>query len=234
MSKLSELSNHVVKGYAGGRPPELRLHPDAKSFNMGFPIIMKDVQNDSLWLKRQPRNFDDYPAHVLDILNSNLIKAIKKVGDTQNRKTNVKADMTDWFMHKKYKEFKELSIHAEAIADQMTEEHIATFNFDCWGAVYRKGDETVIHSHWGNLWSWCYYLKIPNDSPPFRFEDTFQSGTNDVTSFDIYPEDDDILIFPSWFKHSVPKMECDGERIMIAGNIQIIPKRVASLPMQDT
>ena len=155
-------------------------------------------------------------------------------GDEQNHVSNVKADMTDWFMHKKYKEFKELSIHAEAVANQMIEDPVAMFTFDCWGAVYRKGDETVIHSHWGNLWSWCYYLKIPNDSPPFRFEDTFQSGTNDVTSFDIYPEVDDLLIFPSWFKHSVPKMECDGERIMIAGNIQTVRPVPWPTPIKPT
>ena len=132
MSKLSELSNHVVKGYAGGRPPELRLHPDAKSFNMGFPIIMKDVQNDSLWLKRQPRNFDDYPAHVLDILNSNLIKAIKKVGDTQNRKTNVKADMTDWFMQREYQIFNLIGDIAIEFAQEASPCEVQFELYDIW------------------------------------------------------------------------------------------------------
>ena len=183
-----------------------------KEYKLEFPITIPAVIQNPIQLVK---------LELSSTMRQSLKDIILNRGDEQNHVTNVKADMTDWFMHKKYKEFKELSIHAEAIANQMTEDHIATFTFDCWGAVYRKGDETVIHSHWGNLWSWCYYLKIPNDSPPFRFEDTFQSETNDVTSFDIYPEDDDLLIFPSWFKHSVPKMECDGERIMIAGNIQI-------------
>ena len=83
MSKLSELSNRVVKA-STLRAPELRLHPDAKSFNMRLPIIMKDVR----------KLFGDSSSNALEILNSDLIKIIKKTGDTQNRKTNVKADMT--------------------------------------------------------------------------------------------------------------------------------------------
>ena len=183
-----------------------------KEYKLEFPITIPAVIQNPIELVK---------LGLSSTMRQSLKDIILNRGDEQNHVSNVKADMTDWFMHKKYKEFKELSIHAEAVANQMIEDPVAMFTFDCWGAVYRKGDETVIHSHWGNLWSWCYYLKIPNDSPPFRFEDTFQSGKTTVTSFDIYPEDDDILIFPSWFKHSVPKMECDGERIMIAGNIQI-------------
>ena len=186
-----------------------------KEYKLEFPITIPAVIQNPIELVK---------LGLSSTMRQSLKDIILNRGDEQNHVSNVKADMTDWFMHKKYKEFKELSIHAEAVANQMIEDPVAMFTFDCWGAVYRKGDETVIHSHWGNLWSWCYYLKIPNDSPPFRFEDTFQSGKTTVTSFDIYPEDDDILIFPSWFKHSVPKMECDGERIMIAGNIQRRPE----------
>ena len=115
-----------------------------KEYKLEFPITIPAViQN---------------PIELLKLgLSSTMRQSLKDIilnrGDEQNHASNVKADMTDWFMHKKYKEFKELSIHAEAIANQMTEDHIATFTFDCWGAVYRKGDETVIHNHWGNLWS---------------------------------------------------------------------------------
>ena len=87
MSNLSELSNRVA--FLKPRQwTELRLHPDAKSFNMKFPIIMKDAR----------KLFGDPSSNALEILNSDLIKIIKKCGDVQNRRTNVKADMTDWFM----------------------------------------------------------------------------------------------------------------------------------------
>ena len=130
--------------------------------------------------------------------------------------------MTDWFMHEKYKEFKKLTIHAEAVAKQMTNRGpVPTFTIECWGAVYRKGEYTKKHNHWGSLWSWCYYLEVPPDASPFRFEDIIEQGKEEGAPFDVYPKEDDILMFPSWLQHSVPKMESNSERIMVAGNIQI-------------
>ncbi len=123
---------------------------------------------------------------------SSLIELILEHGDEQNHASNVKADMTDWHMHEKYKEFKELSIFAEAVA-------------------------TINHTHWGYLWSWCYYLKVPNDAPPLRFEDV---GDGKTASLDVYPKEDDIIVFPSWISHSVPKSQSDNKRIMVAGNIR--------------
>ncbi len=147
-----------------------------------------------------------------------MIELILEHGDEQNHSSNVKADMTDWFMHTRYKEFKELSIFTEALSKKISKDNIDVMTFDCWGAVYRKGEETIKHTHWGNLWSWCYYLKVPSDSPPFRFEDI---GEGKTASFDIYPQEDDLLMFPSWISHSVPVSQSDEERIMVAGNIQI-------------
>ena len=149
---------------------------------------------------------------------SSLIELILEHGDEQNHSSNVKADMTNWHMHEKYKEFKELSIFAEAVANELFNADITIYTQECWGAVYRKGEETIKHTHWGNLWSWCYYLKVPSDSPPFRFEDI---GEGKTASFDIYPQEDDLLMFPSWISHSVPVSQSDEERIMVAGNIQL-------------
>ena len=149
---------------------------------------------------------------------SSLIELILEHGDEQNHASNVKADMTDWFMHTRYKEFKELSIFAEAVANELFNADITIYTQECWGAVYRKGEETIKHTHWGNLWSWCYYLKVPSDSPPFRFEDI---GEGKTSSFDIYPQEDDLIMFPSWISHSVPVSQSDEERIMVAGNIQL-------------
>ena len=185
-----------------------------KEYNLEFPVTIPTVVQSPVQVVSLGLDSD---------LQKRLIDIILSRGDEQKHATNVKADMTNWQMHQRYIEFKNLSILAEAQAKTLTRSPVETFTFECWGAVYRKGDETAIHNHWGNLWSWSYYLKVPPYSPPFRFEDTFQSTqdvTNDVTSLDVWPENDDLIIFPSWFKHSVPKMKCDGERIMIAGNIQ--------------
>ena len=211
MSKLSELSNHVVKGYAGGRPPELRLHPDAKSFNMGFPIIMKDVQNDSLWLTRRPSNFNDYAAHVLDILNNDLIKIIKKGGDTQNRKTNVKADMTDWFMQREYQIFNLIGDIAIEFAQEASPCEVHLELYDIWGAAYKQGDFTKPHDHWPHPWSFSYYAKSDGTTPI-----VFPDGPEYF-----YPKTNDMVLFPGILRHGVPIHESDEERIIVSGNINI-------------
>ena len=180
-------------------------------YKVHFPLTLPAVIDNPIELRQ---------LNLEASLRGTLTDIIVDLGDEQNPSSNVKADMTDWFMHQKYKEFKELSIHAEAVAKQMTKDPVAMFTFDCWGAVYRKGEYTKKHSHWGNLWSWCYYLEVPPDAPPFRFEDITEMGESEPSSFDVYPKENDLLMFPSWVSHSVPKSESNSERIMVAGNIQ--------------
>ena len=184
----------------------------SSDYKVHFPLTIPAVIHNPIELRQL-----NLEASLLGTLTDIIVVH----GDEQNHSSNVKADMTDWFMHHKYKEFKELSIHAEAVAKQMTKDPVSMFTFDCWGAVYRKGEYTQKHSHWGNLWSWCYYLEVPPDASPFRFEDIIEQGKEEGAPFDVYPKEDDILMFPSWLQHSVPKMESSSERNMVAGNIQI-------------
>jgi len=199
MSKLSELSNRVVKGYAPGRPPELRLHPDAKSFNMRFPIIMKDVRE----------MFES--SNALEILNNDLIKTIKKVGDTQNRKTNVKADMTDWFMQRKYQIFNLIGDIAINFAQEASPFEVNLEIYDIWGAVYKRNDFTKPHDHWPHPWSFSYYVKSDGTTPII-----FPDGP-----YYFSPKTNDIIVFPSILRHSVPIHESDEDRIIVSGNINI-------------
>ena len=201
MSKLSELSDRVVRGYAGGRSPELRLHPDAKSFNMKFPIIMKDVQ----------KLFDDPSNNVLEILNNNLTKIIKLVGDTQNQKTNVKADMTDWFMQRKYQIFNFVGDIAIKFAQEASPYEVQFELYDIWGAVYKRGDFTKNHDHWPHTWSFSYYVKS-DGTTPIIFPDS---------PYSLYPKTNDIVLFPGILRHGVPIHESDEERIIVSGNIDI-------------
>jgi len=182
-------------------------------YKVHFPLTLPAVIDNPIELRQLN----------LDVnTRQSLTQIILDRGDDQNHLSNVKADMTDWFMHEKYKEFKKLTIHAEAVAKQMTNRGpVPMFTIECWGAVYRKGEYTKKHNHWGSLWSWCYYLEVPPDASPFRFEDIIEQGKEEGAPFDVYPKEDDILMFPSWLQHSVPKMESSSERIMVAGNIQI-------------
>ena len=97
-----------------------------KEYKLEFPITIPAVIQNPIQLVK---------LELSSTMRQSLKDIILNRGDEQNHVTNVKADMTDWFMHKKYKEFKELSIHAETIANQMIEDPIATFNYDCWGCL---------------------------------------------------------------------------------------------------
>ena len=201
MSKLSELSDRMVRGYAGVRPPELRLHPDAKSFNMRFPIIMKDIRE----------MFES--NNVLELLNNDLTKIIKLVGDTQNRKTNVKAYMTDWFMQREYQIFNSVGDIAIKFAQEASPCEVQLELCDIWGAIYKRGDFTKAHDHWPHPWSFSYYVKS-DGTTPITFPDS-------PCYHYFYPKTNDIVLFPGILRHGVPIHQSDEERIIVSGNINI-------------
>ena len=211
MSKLSELSDRMVRGYAGVRPPELRLHPDAKSFNMKLPIIMKDVRE----------LFES--SNVLELLNNDLTKIIKLVGDTQNRKTNVKAYMTDWFMQRKYQIFNSVGDIAIKFAQEASPCEVQLELYDIWGAIYKRGEFTKAHDHWPHPWSFSYYVKS-DGTTPIMFPELQVLGPpklrpNSPCYF--YPKTNDIVLFPGILRHGVPIHQSDEERIIVSGNINI-------------
>jgi len=197
MSKLSELSNHMIRGYAGVRPPELRLHPDAKSCTMKLPIIIKNVMPAFFGLEAN--------------INDRLTKIIKQAGDNQNRKTNVKAYMTDWFMQRKYHIFNSVGDIAIKFAEEASPSKVQLELYDIWGAVYKRGDFTKNHDHWPHTWSFSYYVKS-DGTTPIIFPDS---------SYSLYPKTNDIVLFPSILRHGVPIHESDEERIIVSGNIDI-------------
>ena len=73
---------------------EIRNHPDAVPFSARYPVISKNIGH-----------YD-----VKDI--------IMKRGDEQLRKTNVKAHMTQWFMHKEDLTFAKIADQAVALATE--------------------------------------------------------------------------------------------------------------------
>ena len=192
----------MIRGYAGVRPPELRLHPDAKSFNMKLPIIIQDVRT----------LYDDSTENVLEAnINDRLIKIIKQVGDNQNRKTNVKAYMTDWFMQRKYHIFNSVGDIAIKFAKEASPSEVQLELYDIWGAVYKRGDFTKNHDHWPHTWSFSYYVKS-DGTTPIIFPDS---------PYSLYPKTNDIVLFPGILRHGVPIHESDEERIIVSGNIDI-------------
>jgi len=150
-------------------------------------------------------------SNALEILNNDLIKTIKKVGDTQNRKTNVKADMTDWFMQRKYQIFNLIGDIAINFAQEASPFEVNLEIYDIWGAVYKRNDFTKPHDHWPHPWSFSYYVKSDGTTPII-----FPDGP-----YYFSPKTNDIIVFPSILRHSVPIHESDEDRIIVSGNINI-------------
>ena len=134
------------------------------------------------------------------------------------RKSNVKAYMTDWFLHKKYSIINDVCNRAIEVVKSVTlRDQKGTlenfFTFDCWGAIYSENDYTQPHTHGPALWSWCYYIQIPDNAPPLYFREA---------KLKVYPKPDELVIFPGHVTHEVPKAsDMQGERIILAGNIYL-------------
>lgn len=84
-----------------------------------------------------------------------------------------------------------------------------------WGAIYQSGDWADHHTHGPSRTSWVYYLQAdPSQGAPLMFDDI---------GYEIMPATGQLIMFPSWLGHSVPKFKPNDavERIVLAGNVEI-------------
>ena len=78
-------------------------------------------------------------------------KEIREMGDRQDHKTNVKAQMTEWDMKDKpgFKVLKEKILDiAEFISKKYYNRPMKGRIADMWGMLYKKGDHAIVHDHW--------------------------------------------------------------------------------------
>tara|TARA_Y100001951_G_C11288929_1_gene270805 strand:- start:773 stop:1366 length:594 start_codon:yes stop_codon:yes gene_type:complete len=174
----------------------LRNHPDVRGFAGRYPVVVKE----------------DCLGHMS---NQHLKSIILKKQDAQKRKTNVKAFMTHWLMHKEESMFAEICTQALELAEKTGPHKIDMQTSECWGAVYREGDFTQQHDHWPQLWSWVYYVECCSECSPLIFP-TLIFPTRFYKN---PPKEGTMILFPSWVLHSVPTQMCKHDRIIIAGNI---------------
>ena len=179
-----------LAAFANSRP-ELHRHSAGQPFHVNFPVIKEKVSFGE--------EFDEQ-----------LIFIIRGRGDTQRHKTNVKADMTDWFMQKQHKQFQEVGDKAIEIAIKNSPYDMEMELFDCWGVIYQNDDCTKAHDHWPHPWSFVYYIRCGEKDAPLQFPDADLS---------VYPSSGEIVLFPGWVRHAVPPQDHDSERIIVAGNI---------------
>lgn len=147
------------------------------------------------------------------------IEDVKKRGDEMNHKTNVKADMTKFealVYDDLYIPLKEFMISLCKYHDNYSDQRQLTIT-DMWGAVYRKGESADMHEHHPAAFSFVYYLKASQQSSPLIFP-TCEAG------FNVRPAPGLIALFPGYLHHAVPPQQIEEERIVIAGNMNMINK----------
>jgi len=139
-----------------------------------------------------------------------LVKDIKEQGDRQKHKSNVKAQMTQWYRGKQpgYK------ILAQRVLSCAIDAMDPNFNnpvmSDMWGAKYVSGEEAIQHHHYPAALSFCYYITGDKDHPAIHFP-----GFN--RRFEIFPGM--LVIFPGWAQHFVPSQKFKNPRYVCAGNM---------------
>ncbi len=184
---------------------QLRTNPSSVQFDVKFPVVQKDCSNEEL--------------------QKRLAQACRDIGDVQKSSTNVQGSMTGWYMQESNPDFMELCRIAIDVAyENSPRQGVPLMPYDCWGAIYSKGDYTKTHEHWPMIWSWVYNVECCERCSPLSFDDA--SGVRKGLPYgyhSIQPKSGNMILFPGWIRHSVPKQECDHDRIVIAGNLGMNP-----------
>ena len=157
----------------------------------------------------------EWELELIDTLNWSLEKVIKeyrneKVNQKQKEQNLDNYHMTDYKSHLHIKEF---DIISRLVLDNFCPKEHNFRTEDCWGALYRKGHYIKTHHHWPSALSCTYYLKTSPNTERFVF-------VGQEKEYPIYPEEGDLIIFPSVMNHRVSVSQTDDERIVIVGNIR--------------
>ena len=159
---------------------------------------------------RRTLGFQNYHEQMSDIIRSHKHE--------EERKSNVKAYMTNYFLHKQHSIINDVANKAIGIIQSIQVKDQKGnldkfFTFDCWGAIYSVDDYTIPHTHGPAFCSWVYYIQVPNNAPPLYFNEA---------DLRIHPKPDEIILFPGHVRHEVPiAIGMSEERIVLAGNIYL-------------
>ena len=192
-----------------------------------IPLVRDEIKNYDILVTR-PILVKNIYDEVGSELHSALQSIILKTGDEWKRRlTVVQANITNLNMHGRYKEFKTISDIVLTYAEKMGSTPTKCRTSDCWGVLYKKKDFAVAHAHWPNIWSWGYYVKVPQGSSPLVFPEGKEGN------YYVFPQAGDLVIFPAWIKHEVPPSAIDEDRMLVGGNIERIPHKDLPLPTTE-
>ena len=150
-------------------------------------------------------------------MDKEIIKQIDKMGDTQQQRTNVKAQMTDWVMWDK-PGFKDLANIVLRMVPDITRDKYNRKEFrpeikDMWGMKYRDKQIAIEHDHWPCAWSGVYYVKGPKDAPGLYFPEMGDQGGERQFEPGL------LMFFPGHTRHAVRRKDFKGNRYVVAFNL---------------
>ena len=145
------------------------------------------------------------------------IKEIYRLGDSMDKATNVQAVMTTYKIFDESKIFDTLlhnifKIVVKCSLDDPENVYLSNKPFvlkDAWGVIYKKGHYTKPHHHLHAAYSFVYYLQAEPNTPLILSDDNQK----------LFPENDLLIILPSYVKHEVPIHKGTEDRVVLAGNI---------------
>tara|TARA_B100000035_G_scaffold302066_1_gene299294 strand:- start:374 stop:907 length:534 start_codon:yes stop_codon:yes gene_type:complete len=159
---------------------------------------------------------DNYPRQ--NSLLEDLGDYFENYKDCQNRRTNVKATMTEWNLDLPNQEFIHFKRTIYSVAKQIKLYWACPFKINTiWANIYRKGDYTIPHDHDPDRYSFVYFLKSKPNFSPLLFEDVNLKNKKKKWRV-IKPIEGRLVIFPGFLKHKVPVHIHNETRITISGN----------------
>ena len=158
-----------------------------------------------------------FTTKIIDTnMNDLMEKEIKKTGDVQDHKTNVKAYMTNWSMNDKpgFEIFEKYTLEVCHFLNKKYYNKKLNIKLDnLWGMVFKTGDHALVHDHWPALWSGVYYIKAPENSGDLTFPQLKQR---------VSPQDNMMVIFDGSTRHGVAENLSQEERIAVSFNVKEI------------
>ena len=192
-----------------------------------IPLVRDEIKNYDILVTR-PIFIKNIFEEVGSDLHYDLQRIILKTGDEWKRRLSVvQADITNLNMHHRYPSFNRICDIVITYAEKMGSTPIKCRTSDCWGVLYKKNDFAVAHAHWPNIWSWGYYVKVPQGSSPLVFPEGKEGN------YYVFPQVGDLVIFPAWIKHEVPPSLTEEDRMLVGGNLERIPHKDLPLPSTD-
>ena len=189
-----------------------------------IPLARDEIKNYDILVTR-PIFIKNIFDEVGRKLHADLATTIRATGDEWKRQlTVVQADITNLNMHQRHPSFNKLCDIVIPYAEKMGSTPIKCRASDCWGVLYNKNDFAVAHAHWPNIWSWGYYVKVPEGSSPLVFPEGKEGN------YYVFPQVGDLVIFPAWIKHEVPPSQIEEDRMLVGGNLERIPHKDLPLP----